>query len=167
MAATLEIDELNQLGLLTHGVVNLNTGNADGPNLAVTPDIAIRAGQNAYAKYHRLHFLDLGSASSISNIRIWVTGTFGTGEGIQTNLWTNMGGYQVVTFQTPTPITYTANPILTSDPTTANLGIGGVLSGALSAPGSSDIWKWQYQTALNTPTGAIPTKQFIFAWDET
>lgn len=167
MAATLEIDELNQLGLLTHGIVNLNTGNADGPNLAVTPDVAIRAGQNAYVKYHKLHFTDLGTASSVQNLRIWVTGVFAAGEAIQTNLWTTDGGYQRVTFQTPTPITYAANPILTADPGTANLGIGSSLTGSLTGPGSSDIWKWQYQTALNTPSGAVPTKQFMFAWDET
>jgi len=166
MAATFELSESNGAGeTVTDGISNLNYGSVDSPNLdpATYP---ITAGQNSYEKWVRCHFT--GTFNKIENIQIWKSaGDYVTGESIKTNLTTS--GYSAATYSTPTQSTSTVatNDMPTSDPGSANLGIGGSLSGSLTSAGYSDYWVSQLQTTTSTPAGDVNTKTFTIQYDES
>ncbi len=165
MTATFELSESNGAGeTVTDGITNLNYGSADQPNLdpATYP---ITAGQNSYEKWVRCHFT--GTFNKIDNIRIWMSsGTYVTGETIKTNLTTS--GYTAASYSQPTQNTSTVatNDMPTSEPSSANLGIGGSLSGSLTSEGYSDYWVSQLQTTTSTPPGDVNTKTFTIKYDE-
>ena len=165
MTATFELSESNGAGeTVTDGITNLNYGSADQPNLdpATYP---ITAGQNSYEKWVRCHFT--GTFNKIDNIRIWMSsGTYVTGETIKTNLTTS--GYTAASYSQPTQNTSTVatNNMPTSEPSSANLGIGGSLSGSLTSEGYSDYWVSQLQTTTSTPPGDVNTKTFTIKYDE-
>lgn len=169
MPAQLEIDELNNVSVRSHAVVNLNVGSVDAPNIVVGPLVALKANRNAYTKYNQLHFVDMGGATTISNIRIWISaGELLPTEVIQTNLSTAPITYVSPTYSVPDTSRLSFNELRmpTSEPVSANLGIGGSLTGTLTAPGYSDLWVWQVQIGSQVPVGALRTKRFTFAWDE-
>lgn len=169
MAAHLEIDELNDVRTTTHGVYNLNVGSVDAPNITVGPKTAIKASNPAFIKYNMLHFTDFGGATEVKNLRVWMSaGSLLADEHVYTNLTSIPGIYSSPAFLIPDQNqTWSGNEMPTSAPGSANLGIDGSLAGILDAPGTSDIWKWQVRVGANTPVGALPTKRFTFAWDET
>jgi hypothetical protein len=170
MSAIVEIDEINGGGVTTHGVVNFNVGCVDQPNIIISPATAVSVGKNAYTKLHRLHFLDLGEASSISGLKVWLSTVQykGTSERIKSNL--PRPGieyyYPMTTADVPTAATYTMYTMPVTQPASANLGINGSLTGILTEPGVSDIFKWQLQTDAYIPPGTLGTKEFTFAWTE-
>lgn len=172
MPAQIELDELNGVNVRTHGVVNLNVGVVDSPNIKVTPLVALRVGQNAFVKYNQLHVLSMGDATQIGNLRFWLAaGDLLPGEVIQTSLSSQPNVYRAVTYDVPTQATRTfgAGGNLMpgpAEPASANLGVGGLLTGHLTAPGYSDLFAWQVQLGANTPPGALRTKRFTWAWDE-
>ena len=165
MVATFELSESNgATETVTDGITNLNYGSTDAPNLdpATYP---ITAGQNSYEKWVRCHFT--GTFNKIDNIRIWMSaGTLVTGESILTNLTTS--GYTAATYATPTTSTSTVatNAMPTSEPSSANLGIGGSLTGSLTAAGYSDYWVSQTQTTTAASPGDTNTKTFTIKYDE-
>jgi hypothetical protein len=166
MVATVELDESNTVSeTVTHNVSNINVGNDDSPNL--TPaSYPITAGQNAYEKYLRFHVTAMGGSNKIDNLQIWKSaGAYPTGGGIQTNLETS--SYSAVSFATPSTSTFTDNVMPTADPGSANLGIGGSLSGSITSDDNySDYWKFQFQTTGSTPPGNITQETFTFQYDE-
>jgi hypothetical protein len=166
MSATLELDEYNGGGVRTHGVVNLNVGSIDSPNIVVSPTSAIQVGTNSFAKYNQLHFTSLGGAT-VSGITVWMSqGAVVSGE----TLVTNLGGasnYFTVPLAVPTRQTIGGNMMPTAAPTGPNLGIGGSLVGTLSAPGVSDIWQWQLQLSKTVPRGTLATKEYSVSWIES
>lgn len=178
MSATVEIDEFNGGGVITHGVVNLNVGSVDQPNIAVTPSTAIERGANSYVKYNRLHFLDLGDVSSISKIRIWLSsGGFKSGEAIKTNLVrVGLENYVPATIKAPSATRLVGNSMPVAEPKQGsepiqNLGIKGSLTSTIASTDLqsewvSDIWQWQVQTSATMNPGVLMTKEFTFKWDE-
>jgi hypothetical protein len=165
LTATVELCESNTVAeTIEHNISNINYGNADVPNL-VPATYPITAGENSYIKYIRLHVTAMGGSNKIDNIQIWKSaGAYVTGEDIQTNLETS--AYTAESFATPVKTTYTHNAMPTADPTTANLGIAGSLSGSLTAAGYSDYWKSQLQTTGSTPAGNVNQKTFTIQYDE-
>lgn len=175
MAATVEIAERNGAspGTETDGVTNLNMGSVDQPNLnPATYPISAVAGGCAYEKWERVLVTTLGGSSQVDNIRIWLSNTgggFATGEQLLCNLTTS--GYVAASYPSagPSDSTSTVATITTptSQPGSANIGIGGALSGNITAaPAYSDYFVFQEQVTTSTPAGALNTKTIEILWDE-
>jgi len=158
MAATFSFAERNNSGW-TGSIANLNFGSTDSAEL--TPlDYPITAGSNSYEKWIVGSFS--GTFTKIDNIRFWKSsGTYVTGEVIK---WTG----SETTFSTPTQNTSTVavGSVPESEPASANVTIGGSLTGSLTATGSTDYIVLQLQTTTSTPAGAVNQKEFTLAYDE-
>lgn len=71
MADVLEISESNGAGqTVTDGITNGNFGSTDAANLT-TATYPIRAGENSYIKYHRLHWKTKDAYTKIDNVKIY------------------------------------------------------------------------------------------------
>ena len=165
MAATVEICGSNGAGeTVTHNLSNINFGNVDAANITTSAN-PITVGTNSFVKYIRLHVTDIGTSNKIDNIQIWkLSGEYVAGEGIFTNLQTS--SYTATSYATPTTTQYAGNATPTADPTFANLGIAGALTGSLTAAGYSDYWKLQLSSSIATPPGNANTKTFSVQYDE-
>lgn len=168
MAATVEIDEQNgrlPTPLLTHNIGNSNMGSADAANLNPVAN-PIVPGKNSYEKWQLLHVTDLGTASAISNIKVWRTGSLGAHAIHLTNAKTvnylGAPGYQTPTASTSSVAT---QHMPTSAPSSANLGIDGSLTGRLTSTGYSDFLVHQIQTATSALSGTTTTLNYQY--DET
>jgi hypothetical protein len=166
MAATYELSETNLVGaVVTDGITSINYGSNDSPNIVVAT-YPITYGTNSFEKYIRLHFTN--TFNKIENLQIWKSaGAYVTGEGIKTNLTTI--GYSAASYATPTASTSSVatNAMPTADPTTANLGLAGSLSGSLTSVGYSDYWVTQLQTTVSTPAGNVNQKTYTIQYDES
>lgn len=168
MAATVEICESNGAGeTITHNITNSNMGSTDAVNLdpvayPLTPNT------RTYAKYQRVHVTAMGGSSKIDNLKIWRTGSLGTG-GSHTHVTnartTSYGG--AATYATPvnTAITGADQTMPSSVPASANLGIAGSLSGSLTATGYSDYLIHQITTDSSATAGSTTTMNYQY--DET
>lgn len=162
MAATFSWVESNGAGETESTPTNINFGSTDAVNL-VALTYPITAGENSYEKYIKVKFT--GTFSTIDNIKFWKSaGTYVTGEGID---WD--GEVALASYATPTDSTSSvATTVLpTSDPGTANVSIGGSLSGTITVSGNtSDYIVMQLQTTSSTPAGAVNTKTMTLTYDE-
>lgn len=164
MAATIELDETNGAGNVTHGVSTMNVGNVDAPNINPGPKNAIPDGSNSFVKYTRVHFTNLGGASTVSSLRVWLSQSI-SGQPL-VRLPAVLGSYTAPTFSTPTQTALGgAVAFAASDPHTANIGLSGSLTSTLTAPGVSDYLVWQQQTFAGS-TKALAPNVFNFAWEE-
>ena len=168
MAATVEICESNGSGeTVTHGITNTNMGSTDAANLnAVT--YPITPNTRSYAKYQRFHVTAMGGASSIGNLKVWRTGSLGTGgtHGHVTNARTSSyGGAPTYAQPVNTAITGADQAMPTSEPGGANLGIAGSLSGTLTGTGYSDYLIHQLTTDSSATAGSSSTLNYQY--DET
>ena len=163
MAATIEIDEANGAGeTLTHGISNSNWGSNDSVNL-VAATYPIIPGQNSYEKWQKFHVTAMGGSTKINNLRVWRTTALGGSAVHKTNARTSSyGGAEV--FATPTNSTSSVatQTMPTSEPASANLGIGGSLTGSLTATGSSDYLVHQIQTNAADTVGATTTMHYEY-----
>ena len=140
-------------------------GDSDAVNLnpvtyPVTP------GENTYEKYQKIEITAMGGSSAIDNLKIWRTSALGGAAIHETNAReAAYGGAE--TFVTPTKGTSTVatETMPTSEPSGANLGIGGSLTGSLTAAGSSDYLVHQIQTNVADVAGSTSTMNFQY--DET
>lgn len=166
MSATVEICESNGAGeTVTHGVSNSNMGSTDAAALnPVTYPIV--AGDRSYAKYQRFHVTAMGGSSKIDNLKVWRTGALGGSATHVTNARTSSYG-GAPTYATPvnTSIAGAAQTMPTSEPGSANLGIGGSLSGSLTGTGYSDYLIHQIVTDAGDTAGATATMNYQY--DET
>lgn len=168
MAATVSIAESNGAGeTVTASITNTNMGSTDAVNLnpvtyPLTPNT------RSYAKYQRFNVTAMGGSSSIDNLKVWRTGSLGTG-GTHAHVTnareTSYGG--AATYATPvnTAITGADQTMPTSEPTGANLGIAGSLSGALTGTGYSDYLIHQITTDASATAGSSSTMNYQY--DET
>jgi len=162
MAVTIEIDEANGAGeTLTHNVTNSNMGSSDGAS--IDPVLyPITAGQRSFTKYQKLHVTAMGGSSKVDNLKVWRTGALGGATTHVTNARTS--GYVNVSYATPvqSAVTNVDQTMPTSVPSTANLGIGGSLSGSLTAVGSSDYLVHQLVTNAGDTAGSTSTLNFQY-----
>lgn len=167
-AATVEIDEANGAGeTLTHNITNTNMGSTDAVNLDPVAN-PLTPNTRTYIKYQKVHVTAMGGSSKIDNLKIWRTGALGTG-GTHSHL-TNArtSAYAgALTYATPTQsaVTNVDQAMPTSVPGTANLGIGGSLSGSLTGTGSSDYLGHQITTDASATAGSTSTMNYQY--DET
>ena len=138
---------------------NLNLGSTLAANLAPST-YPITAGTYSYEKWVKANFT--GSFTRIDNIQFWKSaGSYVTGETIA---WTG----QEVTYVAPTQTGSTKATVAvpTSDPGTANVSIGGSLSGSLTGTGNSDFILLQASITNAASAGAVNQKTFTLQYDE-
>lgn len=166
MAATVEIDESNGAGeTVTHDITDSDMGSTDAANMDPVAN-PIVAGNRSYAKYQRFHLTALGGSSKINNLKVWRTGALGGAATHVTNARTSSYG-GAATYATPvaTAITGADQTMPTSEPGSANLGIGGSLSGERTTTGHSDYLIHQIVTNGADTAGASTTMNYQY--DET
>jgi len=167
-AATVEIDEANGAGeTLTHNITNTNMGSTDAVNLDPVAN-PVTPGNRTFIKYQKIHVTAMGGSSKIDNLQIWRTGALGTG-GTHTHV-TNArtatyGGALVYATPVASAVAGVDQTMPSADPGAANLGIAGVLTGALTAVGSSDYLGHQITTDASATAGSTSTMNYQY--DET
>ena len=166
MPATIVINEYNTVGESKEAnITNTNMGSDDSPNLDAVANPVV-PGENTYEKYQKLEVTALGGSSKIDAIKIWRTGALGGSAVHKTNARESAyGGAE--TFATPV-VTASSKAIETmpsSEPSGANLGIGGSLTGSLTATGESDYLVHQIQTDAGDTVGS--TSDLNYQYDET
>jgi len=168
MAITTYIDERNgaPAGVEQQDVANLNMGNDDSYEL--TPaTYPVTAGLNAFEKWEKMRFT--GTANQVDNLKVWIsTGSLDAEADMKTNCReSTYGGNETYATPTITTSTVATQDEPTSEPSGANLGIGGALAGNLTGfPDSSDYCIFQYQTTASHPAGDISQLTHTFQWDE-
>lgn len=167
MAASVQIDEYNGsgAGTQTTNISNSNMGSTDAANLdpvahPVTP------GNNTYEKYQKVDVTSLGGSSKIDNLQVWRSGALGGSAVHKTNArTTSYGGAATAATPVATSSSVATQTMPTSAPGAANLGIGGSLTGSLTATGSSDFLVHQIQTNSGDTAGSTSTMNYQY--DET
>lgn len=138
---------------------NLNLGSTLAANLAPST-YPITAGTYSYEKWVKANFS--GSFTRIDNIQFWKSaGAYVTGEVIN---WTGQQTAYAVPTESASADATGAVP--TADPGTANVSIGGSLSGSLTATGSSDFIILQASVTTAASAGAVNQKTFTLQYDE-
>lgn len=166
MAATMEICESNGAGeTITHNITNANMGNVDAASLdpVVYP---VTPGNNTFEKFQRFHVTAMGGSSKIDNLQVWRTGALGGSATHLTNARTSSyaGALAYATPDTTEAATSTQT-MPSADPAGANLGIGGSLTGALTATGYSDYLNHIIKTNVADVAGSTSTMNYQY--DET
>ena len=166
MAATVQINEFNTVGeTKTANITNSNMGSTDAVNL-VAADYPVVPGENTYEKYQKVEVTAMGGSSKIDNLKIWRTTALGGSAVHLTNAReTSYGGAESFATPVATDSTSATETMPTTEPTDANLGIGGALAGELTAAGSSDYLVHQIQTDAGDVVGASCTMHYQY--DET
>lgn len=163
MAATVTIDESNGAGqTVTANITNSNMGSTDAANLDPVAN-PVSPGNNTYEKWQRFDLTALGGSSAIENLKVWRTGALGGSAVHVTNArTTSYGG--AATYATPVATTSTVatQTMPTSTPASANLGIGGSLTGSLTAVGYSDYLVHQIQTNAADTAGSTSTMNYQY-----
>lgn len=163
MAATVSIAESNGAGeTVTASITNTNMGNTEAVNLdpvayPVTP------GDRTYAKYQRFNVTNMGGSSAIQNLKVWRTSALGGSATHVTNArTTSYAG--AATYATPvkTAISGADQTMPTSAPATANLGIGGSLTGTITSAGYSDYLVHQIITDAGDVAGSTSTMNYQY-----
>jgi hypothetical protein len=134
--------------------------------------VTAKADGHAFEKWLRLYVSDMGGSTQIDNVKVWLSnlgGGWQTGEGMSCSL--TESGYTAPTYPTGGPIETNSsdavNAMPETEPTGANVGIAGSLSGSLTAaPGYTDFFVLQLDVTASTPAGAVNQKTITFQWDE-
>ena len=163
MSATVQINEYNTSSeTKTANITNSNMGSTDAANLDPVAN-PITPGNNSYEKWQKLEVTDMGGSSQIDTIKAWRDGALGGSAIHLTNAReSSYGGAE--TFATPTDSTSTVatETMPTTSPTGANLGIGGSLSGSLTAAGETDYLVHQIQSDAADTEGSTSTLKFSY-----
>jgi hypothetical protein len=164
-AATVIIDESNGAGeTVTQGITNTNMGSTDAVNLDPVA-YPIAPGDNSYEKWQKIEVTDIGTSSKIDAFKVWRTGALGGSAIHLTNArTTSYGGAETYAQPVATDSSVATETMPSSLPAT-NLGIGGSLTGALTAAGSSDYLVHQIQTDAGDIAGSTSTMNYQY--DET
>ena len=162
----MEICESNGAGeTITHNITNANMGNVDAASLdpVVYP---VTPGNNTFEKFQRFHVTAMGGSSKIDNLQVWRTGALGGSATHLTNARTSSyaGALAYATPDTTEAATSTQT-MPSADPAAANLGIGGSLTGALTATGYSDYLNHIIKTNVADVAGSTSTMNYQY--DET
>lgn len=159
--ATIRINEFNTAGeTATNGITNSNMGSTDAANITASA-YPINPDENSFEKWQKLEVTNMDGASTVDQIKVWRTGALSGADAHVTNARTSTyGGAE--TFATPSDTTSTVatQTMPSSEPSGANLGIGGSLTGTLSAEGSSDYHVHQIQVDTATTAGASTTLNY-------
>lgn len=123
----------------------------------------VTAGLNSYEVWLRAHFT--GTFNTIENLQFWMSTDFSPNTGLTLKYKANNQTSYVTPTASTSSVATTAMP--TSDPGTANVSIGGSLSGTLSAAGYSDYIVIQLQTTTSAAAGDTSLATFTLQYDES
>lgn len=167
MAATFAWVESNLTAGDTGTPTNLNLGSTNARNLAPST-YPISAGSYSFSKWVQGDWS--GSFTRVENLKFWMSGS---GSGYVTDETLNVSATTGTYAGTSVYVTPTngADPkatvtMPTAEPGSANVGIGGSLSGSLVAAGKSDFIVIQASIGASAPAGAVQTKTFTLQYDE-
>lgn len=168
MSATVEIDEQNGASggpTLSHNITKTDMGSTDALNLDPVAN-PVTPGNNTFEKWQKIHVTAMGGSSKIDNLKVWRTGALGGAAVHVTNArTTSYGGAPTYATPTASASSVATQTMPTSAPGSANLGIGGSLTGSLTATGSSDFLVHQIQTNASDTAGSTSTMNYQY--DET
>jgi len=122
----------------------------------------VTAGNNSYEVWLRAHLT--GAFNTVDNIQFWMSTDFSPNTGLVLK-WDGETVTHVEAVKTESTVATTAIP--TSDPGTANVGIGGSLAGSLTAAGYSDYITLQLQTTGAAAAGDSSLATFTLQYDES
>ncbi len=164
MAAIIELDEVNGAGLvLRHGILHTAFGSIDAYELdEVANSLALNS--NSYEKWQQVHVPDLMGSAAVKTIRYWSGTPRPAGSAFVFNGHLTQASYdttkKTTAGQPGTGIGNTPNHVPAAAPTSANIGIGGVLVGSLTAPGSSDFIVAQIRLDGTVTQSAVPVVNY-------
>lgn len=166
MAATVQIAESNTAGeTITANITNTNMGSVDSVNLNATAN-PIVAGDNSFEKWQRFSVTAMGGSSAIDNLKVWRTSALGGAATHDTNAReASYGGAAAYATPIATTSSVATQAMPTAEPTGANLGIGGSLTGSRTTAGYSDYLVHQIQTNAADVAGSTSTMNYQY--DET
>lgn len=164
--ATVQLSESNTSAeTVTDGISNLNFGagaGSDIPNLT-TATYPISPGSRSREKWVRAKMTALNDSQKVKKFRVWRNGTDPTPSAFYKNDDT---GYAAPTYDTtngPQELSDVCTQALpSSDPDAAKIGIGGSLTGELSAPGYTDYFV--LQVLVDGSETAAKTSQLTLGW---
>lgn len=167
MAAIFSFVEYNATAGDTGVPTNLNLGSTNARDLAPST-YPITAGTYSYSKWIRGHFS--GTFTRIENLKFYCSNS-GTGyvsEEVINFSGTTSDYAGTSTYATPTNAAdaQASNALVFSEPGTANIGIGGSLSGSLESEGDSDFIVVQASIGSGASAGAVQQKTLTFVYDE-
>lgn len=171
-AATVSIAESNGTTPdVTAAITSTHMGTTDTVNMTAGTANAITAGSNSMEKWQRFNVSANASSNTIKNLKVWASAVLTGSDVHKTNART--AGYEgAQTFDTVNgPLTTDrsgtydySQTMPTSEPGTANVGIGGSLTGEITTTGYSDYMVMQIQT--NSGTTAGKTVTMYYQYDE-
>jgi hypothetical protein len=165
MAATVTIAESNGAGeSVTASITNTNMGSTDAVNLT-TATYPITPNTRSYAKYQRFCVSDLGGSTAVKTLKVWRTGALGGSDTHVTNAReTSYGGAASYAQPVTSAIAGADQTMPTSEPTNANLGIGGSLTGEITtaSPTYSDYLIHQLVVDSASTAGASTTLNYKY-----
>lgn len=166
MSASVQINEYNLVGEAEEAnISNSNMGSSDEPNL-VAADNPVIPGENTYEKWQKIVITAMGGSSKIDNLKIWRTTALGGAAVHVTNARESAyGGADSYATPTVSASSVADQTMPTSEPSGANLGITGSLTGELTGTGSSDYLVHQIQSNAGDVVGASCTMHYQY--DET
>lgn len=119
----------------------------------------ITAGNSSMEVFLRMHFT--GTFNKIDNLQFWQSTAFSPSTGLQITMAADNESYS-----TPSTTDNGNSNIPTSDPGTANVSIGGSLSGNLTGAGYSDYIVLQLDTTSSAAAGDTSLAVFTGQYDE-
>lgn len=163
MAATFGWSQSNGAGetvtdLGTSGNL-FNFKNYDSAVAADYTSYPITAGNSSFDVYLRAKFTD--TFNKIDNIQFWMSTDFSPNTGLSVTMAANNHAYA-----TPSATDNGHSAVPTSDPGTANVSIGGQLTGSLTASGYSDYIILQLDTTVSAAAGDTSLATFTLQYDE-
>lgn len=119
----------------------------------------ITAGNSSMEVYLRGKFT--GTFNKIDNLQFWQSTAFSPATGLQVTFDGNNQSYA-----TPSATDNGHSNVPTSDPGTANVSIGGALTGSLTGTGYSDYIVLQLDTTVSAAAGDTSLATFTLQYDE-
>ncbi len=169
MAATVEIDEINDAGLVVvDGLTVSGYAAVDDPNLtailaALNP---IDPALHSFEKWQRWHVVGMGGSREVRNLRFY------SPVSPSTNTEHRFNGHEVQATYDASKKTAAAQPdrttgdtpnlVPTTLPASANIGIAGQLVGALRDAGVSDYVVSQVRTNVSALVGAVLRNRYRY-----
>lgn len=163
MPATVQVNEYNGAGeTKTANPSDVDMGSVDSANLDPVANPIVQ-GDNSFEKVHTLEVTAMGGSSEINTIKIWRTGAMpGSTLHVTNARETTYGGAETYVQPIATTSTKATQTMPSSEPTGANLGIAGTLSGALSSTGETDRLYHQIQTDITDVAGNTTTMNYQY-----
>ena len=165
--ATVDLQETNGSGSgSTTLATSTHMGSTDTPNMTAS-SYPITVGTNSFEKWHKIWLTAKNTAIRIQNFKVWAASSPGANVAHKTNVNTSAVAQETYNQASATDRSATyhyTQTMPTSTPGTANIGVGGSLSGTLSTNGTgTDFILMQMQVSAG---GVGATFNMNYQFDE-